>query len=114
MILYAEGIFEWELGVIHDFVCDDILNDTDPLVECKGLFKWLNFLWNEVRSIRHPIYNCKDQRGLNNIKSEYFLSQDSEVFQKRPVMPQQETTVRNSNNQSHAKLVKGEELHTDN
>ena len=39
LVLYAEDIFEWELGVIRDFVCNDILNDTDPLVECKGLFK---------------------------------------------------------------------------
>ena len=43
----------------------------------------IKFSMNEVRSIRHPIYNCIDRKELNNIKSEYFLSQDSEVFQNR-------------------------------
>ena len=43
----------------------------------------IKFSMNEVRSIRRPIYNCIDQKGLNNIRSEYLLSQDSEVFQNR-------------------------------
>ena len=37
MILYAEGILEWELGVIHDFICNDILRMTSKMpVRCNG------------------------------------------------------------------------------
>ena len=25
LVLYADGIFEWELGIIHGFICGDIL-----------------------------------------------------------------------------------------